>query len=56
MANLAPVLEGGEDISPPQQLNVGVRAVGPDLFEEILEANHGFGCLTSISDYGRAAP
>ena len=41
MADLSPVLEGREDIGPPEQLDVGVRAVGPDLFEEVLEANHG---------------
>ena len=41
VAHLAPVLEGREHIGPPEQLDVGVRAVGPDFFEEILEANHG---------------
>src|SRR6266508_89756 len=45
MAYLSPMLERREDIGAPQQLNVGVRTVGPDLFEEILEANHGIRCL-----------
>ena len=49
MADLSPVLEGREDVGPPEQLDVGVRAVGPDFFEEILEANHEIRCLT-ISD------
>src|SRR5207248_295335 len=46
MADLSPVFERGEDIRPPQQLDVGVRAVGSDFLEEILEANHGNRCLT----------
>jgi len=46
MADLSPMLERGEDIGPPEQFNVGVRAVGPDFFEEILEANHQDWCLT----------
>ena len=45
VADLSPVLEGREDVGPPEQLDVGVRAVGPDFFEEILEANHGNRCL-----------
>jgi len=45
MAHLAPVLEGGEDVRAPEQLDVGVRAVGPDFFEEVLEANHKKRCL-----------
>ena len=40
VADLSPVLERREDIGFPEQLDVGVRAVGPDLFEQILEANH----------------
>ena len=43
VAHLSPVLEGRKDVGPPQQLDVGVRAVGPDFFEEILEANHEIG-------------
>ena len=46
MAHLSPVLEGRKDVGPPEQLDVGVRAVGPDFFEEILEANHEIRCLT----------
>jgi hypothetical protein len=45
MADLAPVLEGGKDVGPPEQLDVGVGTVGPDFFEEILEANHEIWCL-----------
>ena len=56
VADLAPVLEGREDVGPAQQLDVGVGAVGPDFFEEILEANHGIRCLTVISDYRSRAP
>ena len=48
MAHLAAVLEGGKDIGPPEQLNVGVRAVGTDFFEQILEANHENRCLTIL--------
>ena len=48
MADLAPVLEGREDVGPPEQLDVGVRAVGPDFFEQILEANHEYRCLTIV--------
>jgi hypothetical protein len=40
MADLSPVLERGEDVGLPQQFNIGVRAVGPDLFKQILQANH----------------
>ena len=47
VADLSPVLEGREDVGPPEQLDVGVRAVGPDFFEQILEANHGI----SVSNY-----
>ena len=48
VADLSPVLEGREDVGLPQQLDVGVRAVGPDLFEQILEANHENRCLNPI--------
>ena len=56
MANLSPVLESGEDIRPPEQLDVGVRTVGPDFFEEILEANHENRCLNCypVTDLGLA--
>src|SRR5262249_37114723 len=46
MAHLAAMLERGEDIGAAQQLDVGVRAVGPDFFQQILEANHENRCLT----------
>ena len=45
MADLSLVLEGREHIGPPEQLEVGVRTVGPDLVEQVLEANHGIRCL-----------
>jgi hypothetical protein len=45
MTHLAPVLEGREDIGPPEQLDVGIRAVSPDLFQKILETNHENRCL-----------
>ena len=48
VAHLSPVLERREDVGPPEQLDVGVRAVGPDLFEEILEANHENRCLIFV--------
>ena len=47
MADLSPMLERGEDVRAPEQLDVGVRAVRPDLFEQILESNHGNRCLTT---------
>ena len=40
MADLALVLQGRKDVGPPQQLDVGVRGIGPDLVDEILEPNH----------------
>ena len=49
VADLSPVLEGGEDVRPPQQLDVGIRAVSADLFEEVLEANHEYRCLNLLS-------
>src|SRR5262245_54521265 len=45
MADLPLVLESRKHIGPAEQLDVGVRAVGPDLFQEILEANHERRCL-----------
>ena len=46
MAHLSLVLEGREDVGPPEQLEIGVRVVAPDLLEQILEANHEKRCLT----------
>ena len=46
MADLSLVLEGRKDVRPPQQLGVGVRIGGPDLFDEVLEPDHGWRCLT----------
>ncbi len=47
MADLTAVLGGREHIRPAQELDVGVRAVGPDFFEEVFEPNHGNRCLNS---------
>ncbi len=38
MADLSLVLERGEDVGASEQLDVSVRAVGPDLFEQILDS------------------
>ena len=46
MADLSLVLQGREHVGPPEQLEVGVWAVAPDLFEQVLEANHANRCLT----------
>ncbi len=46
VAYLPLVLEGGEHVGAPEQLDVGVRAVGPNFFQQILEANHRKWCLT----------
>ena len=56
MADLSPVLEGREHVGPAEQLDVGVRAVGPDFFEEILEANHEIRCLTHVLDGSGSLP
>jgi len=40
VADLSLVLQGREDVRPPQQLDVGVRGIGADLVDEILEPNH----------------
>ena len=45
MTHLSPVFERREDVRTPEQLDVGVRAVCPDLFKQVLEANHGKWCL-----------
>src|SRR4029453_9769922 len=47
MPHLPAVLVGGEYIRPPQQFNVSFRSVGPDFFEEFLDANHKNRCLMS---------
>ena len=48
MPHLSLVLERGEDVRPAQQLEIGIRAVGANLLEEILEANHGTRCLNPV--------
>ena len=40
VAHLIAVLEGRKDVGPPEQLHVGVRAVGSDLLQEVFESNH----------------
>ena len=40
MADLSPMLEGREHVGAPEQFDVSGRAVGPDLFQQVLEANH----------------
>ena len=52
VADLSLVLEGGEDVGPPEQLDVGVGAVGPDLFDQVLEPNHGDWCPSMMSGSG----
>ena len=42
MADLSLVLQGGKHIRPAEQFQVGVRAVAPDLVEQILEPDHSF--------------
>ena len=49
MAHLSLVLEGGEHVRPPQQLQVRVRVVAPDLFDDVLESDHGRWCLIKES-------
>ena len=48
VADLSLVLEGGEDVRPPQQLDVCVGIGGPNLFDEVLEPNHDGRCLTPV--------
>ncbi len=52
MAHLSLVLERREHVGAAEQFDVSVRAVGPDFFEQILEANHGTWCLTTLSGDG----
>ena len=54
MAHLSLVLEGGEHIGPPQELDVGVGVVGADLFCEVLEPDHGSWCLSDFEGCCRA--
>ena len=39
------------DLGPSEQFDIGVRAVGADFFEQILEANHENRCLTILLTY-----
>ena len=45
VAHLSLVFEGGKNVGPPQQVNVGIRVNPPYLFDEVLEPNHGEWCL-----------
>jgi hypothetical protein len=47
VADLSPMLECRENVGLSQQLDVGVRAVGPDFLQQILEANHEKRCLNN---------
>jgi hypothetical protein len=49
MAHLAAVLERRKDVGPAQELDVGIGAVRPDLFDQVFEANHGKRCLIHIN-------
>src|SRR4029077_16985728 len=51
VTHLSAVLERGEDVGPAKELHVGVRAVGPDLFQQVLEANHENWCLNRMLTY-----
>ena len=53
MADLSLVLEGRKHVRPPQQLDVGVRVVAPDLFDEVLEPDHECRCLTLQDEKAR---
>ena len=55
MTDLPLVLEGRKDVRPPQQVDVGVRVVPPDLFDEVLEPDHGWRCLTSNDAEGECS-
>ena len=46
MAHLSLVLQGREDVRPPEQLEVGVRAVAPDLLERDPRSESWGRCLT----------
>ena len=48
VAHLSLVLERREDVGPPQQLDVRVRVVVPDLFQEVFETDHDEWCLIGM--------
>ena len=56
VANLPLVLEGGEHVGPPQQVNIGVRVDPPDFFDEVLEPDHEVWCLTGTRGVGPWSP
>ena len=56
MAHLSLVLQGRKHVGPPEQLEVGVGAVAPDLVEQVLEANHGNWCLTYRAGFAAPEP
>jgi hypothetical protein len=45
-SHLVAMLEGREDVGAPQQLDVGVGAVGSHLVQEVFESNHQIRCLS----------
>ena len=55
MAHLSAVLERREDVRAAQELDVSVRAVRPDFFQQVLEANHGNRCLSHYRARGEDA-
>ena len=40
-ARLPLVVERGEKVGPPQNVQIGLRVVAPDLLDYLLDANHG---------------
>ena len=48
VADLPLVLERRKDVRPPEQLEVGLRAVAPHLFQERFEPNHEGWCLRAL--------
>jgi hypothetical protein len=40
------MLEGRKDVGAPQELHVGVGAIGFDLVQEVFESNHQIRCLS----------
>src|SRR4051812_33533439 len=56
VTHLPPVLEGREDVRPPQQLDGGVGGVSPDFLQKVLETNHEFRCLSSWTSFFGTPP
>ena len=56
MTDLSAMFERREDVGAPQQLDVGVGAVGSDFLEKVLEANHEFRCLICQAPLSGSTP